>query len=93
MGIKLLDALNDKDCIPYIRPVLGYESPVNYQIKDTIIDGKTLRKFRVGFQKFEACDVIALPHPSGSKRLHYEYIKAFKDQISTILENYKTKYL
>jgi hypothetical protein len=40
------------------------------------------RKFRVGFQSFEKCKIVALPHASGSRGLSDDYIKLFSTEIS-----------
>ena len=47
------------------------------------------RRFQVGFQRFERCTVISLPHPSGSRGLSPEYIKLFASTIGGILTDYK----
>jgi len=47
-------------------------------------------RFRVGFQKFENIQVIALPHPSGSRGVQDLYIASFKDEIGKILSDFKT---
>jgi hypothetical protein len=44
------------------------------------------KKFKLGFQIFENCQVIALPHPSGSIGLADTYIELFKDLIGHALE-------
>lgn len=40
------------------------------------------RRFRVGFQSFGRCDVVCLPHPSGSRNLSDAYIALFSQEIS-----------
>ena len=47
------------------------------------------RRFNVGFQTFERCQVISLPHPSGSRGLSPEYIKLFAPQIGKVISDFK----
>jgi hypothetical protein len=47
------------------------------------------RRFRVGFQEFERCKVISLPHPSGSRALSDGYIKLFSTEIGLWIQEIK----
>lgn len=47
------------------------------------------RKFKIGFQFFEKCDVVSLPHPSSSRSLCDDYIKLFAPEIGALIQNFK----
>lgn len=47
------------------------------------------RRFKVGFQSFEKCKVVSLPHPSGSRGLNDEYIKLFSMEIGNRITEIK----
>lgn len=47
------------------------------------------RRFRVGFQSFEKCQIVSLPHPTSSRGLSNAYIELFKPEIGPILERVK----
>lgn len=89
-SVSLLEALNSEKCIESANALLGpSEKPIYYK-KTVYSNGKSLKRFRVGSQKFQSTNVIALPHPTGSIGLSNEYIKAFEPEISLIIEEYKS---
>ena len=47
------------------------------------------RRFRVGFQSFERCDVVSFPHPSSSRGLSDGYIALFNTEMSRLIEGVK----
>lgn len=82
MSNQLLEAFNSKVCRPKVNEILGNQiRQKNYLQHNIINDEKKLRRFKIGFQSFEKCDIISLPHPSGSKGLVDLYIGSFKDDI------------
>ncbi|AFI03669.1 hypothetical protein [Helicobacter cetorum] len=84
-GIDMLRALNDERIKPYVENFLGKaKNEPNYITKP--FEGKS---FRVGFQSFEKCEVVAFPHPTGTIGLSDEYIALFKDDIKPLIENYR----
>ncbi|WP_104747639.1 hypothetical protein [Helicobacter cetorum] len=84
-GINMLEALNDERIKPYAENFLGKaKNEPNYITKP--FEGKS---FRVGFQSFEKCEVVAFPHPTGTIGLSDEYIALFKDDVKPLIENYR----
>lgn len=84
-GISMLSLLNDKDVIHPFTQIMGkITEPMKVETKP--FDGK---KFRLGFQAFEKCRVIALPHPSGSIGLNDAYISMFSDEIGVAISEVK----
>ncbi|AFI05160.1 hypothetical protein [Helicobacter cetorum] len=84
-GINMLEALNDERIKPYAENFLGKaKNEPNYITKP--FEGKS---FRVGFQSFEKCEVVAFPHPTGTIGLSDDYIALFKDDIKPLIENYR----
>lgn len=47
------------------------------------------RRFKVGFQNFEKCKVVSLPHPSGSHGLSGDYISLFSTEIGDLIQEVK----
>lgn len=90
LSVKLLDVLNSPECAPRARQLLGDASPPTVQQRDVQVGAERLKPFRVGLQRFRDADVIALPHPTGSKGLSDDYIAAFKDVLSPVIATYKT---
>jgi hypothetical protein len=76
-GIKMISIMQQSSVLPRLEEILGKAiSPPS--IRQEPFQGK---RFRIGFQKFENCDVIGLPHPSGSQGLQDEYIQLFSQEI------------
>jgi hypothetical protein len=47
------------------------------------------RKFHLGFQGFENCQTVGLPHPTGSVGLSDDYIEQFAPEIGKRLRDFK----
>ncbi|OSI18148.1 hypothetical protein [Neisseria dumasiana] len=85
MGSKLLNYLNRPEVLPKFKQIMGEEiEPLHYEQKP--FEGT---RFRVGFQGFEHCQVVCLPHPSASRGLSYGYIELFRPEMNKILADYK----
>lgn len=85
MGAKLVDALNSPAIFEQFEAICGKcVNPLKSLQKD--FSG---RRFRVAFQSFDACEVICLPHPSGSHGLSDSYIELFEEEMNTILSAFK----
>lgn len=82
-------ALNSESCISHVTHIFGIGNEPKYLQKDVFINGEKLRKFSVGFQEFVRCDIIALPHPTGSWGLSDSYIASFGEEISQVLVKWK----
>ncbi|HQN65407.1 MAG TPA: hypothetical protein PLR90_07975 [Methylophilus sp.] len=90
LSVTLLDVLNSKSCIDRTRRLFGNEIDLKKILKkDVYEEARRLRSFRIGIQRFENTDVIALPHPTGSKGLSDNYIRAFDQDISPLIDKYK----
>lgn len=84
-GSQLLPVLQNKKVIDRFQEIMGNEtSPVSYMQKDF-----TGIRFKFGFQSFEKCQIVGLPHPSGSHGINDEYIVKFKSEIDKIINDYK----
>ena len=85
MGSKLIDALHNPSTFKQFQEISGKcTRPINFVQKN--YDG---RKFKVGFEKFEWCDVVCFPHPSSSHGLSDEYISLFNDDMKERIADYK----
>ena len=93
LGQPLLDALNRPWLFEDAQQCLGQACKpiVPWIHKEFDKNGKPLRPFKVRYQEFEQCEVIALPHPTGSRGLSNKYIAAFRPEIGPILSRYRLK--
>lgn len=89
-GNVLIDILNQAPCRDQAEACLGSADRLQWCQKDVVANGKRLKKFRVGFQHFARCEVIGLPHPTGSVGLSDTYVEAFRDEISPILHTFRS---
>lgn len=85
-GTAMANILNDKRALEPFVNIMGSITE-NLHFPSKIFDGK---KFKVGFQSFEKCRVVFLPHPSGSRGLNDDYIKLFSPEISDCIQEVKT---
>lgn len=84
-GSSMGKFLNDPKVLPRFMATVGKELE-KFQYQKMPFSG---RRFNVGFQSFERCSVISLPHPSGSHGLSTDYIDLFTPQIEKILSDFK----
>lgn len=89
ISTKLLRAFNDPKCLERAEEILGQGEPHSFVQKTVKCDGKQLTAFKVGFQDFQNCRVIALPHPASKRGVDDKYITAFAPEIGEILSDYK----
>ena len=87
MGSRLLDYLNHPAVLPQFKQIVGEETAPRRYVQKPF---KGIR-FKVGFQKFEQCQVVCLPHPSGSRGVSYDYIALFQPEMDKILSDYKSE--
>lgn len=85
-----MGALNDRECIKIAERSIGNKiSEVEYiQYKECKFvyskSGKPVQKLRFGLQKFEKCQIVAVPS-TATKGKTDEYIELFKEKIYPIL--------
>lgn len=84
-GIKQLDFLQHSSVLPKFEAIFG-EKQEQPQVMTKPFSGK---QFRVGFQRFGNTTVAAFPHPSGSQGLSNEYISLFKEEMNSVLSDFK----
>ncbi|MDR1647269.1 MAG: hypothetical protein LBR88_04430 [Zoogloeaceae bacterium] len=89
-GSQIIHILQDTRVLGRFQDIVGKIVP---------IDGKPFvlrkkedfqgRKFDIGFQNFEHCKVVGLPHPNGTRGLQDDYIALFKDEIGSLIQEVK----
>ncbi|AFI04760.1 hypothetical protein [Helicobacter cetorum] len=87
-GVKMLEILNEQSMKPHVENILGKAKNEPDYITNKHFKGT---KLRVGFQSFDKCEVIALPHPN-ARGLSDAYIALFKDKIKSLLDTYSEKF-
>ena len=81
MGSQMIHALQRPATIARFQSQMGQiTNPLTFSQKP--FEG---RRFRVAFQSFENCEVVCLPHPSGSHGLSDDYIDLFSSQIGALI--------
>ena len=88
-GTILIHVLNNPQCLEEAKTLLGQPSKLVILRKDIFEDGRKLKRFAVGVQKFEHCEIVAVPHPTGSIGLSDAYIAAFKTEVSEVMDRYR----
>ncbi|MFZ3262149.1 MAG: hypothetical protein WA135_14845 [Thiobacillus sp.] len=85
-GSEMTKILNNKKAL---EPFVSIMGPVT---KDLHFPSKAFsgKRFKVGFQSFERCKVVSLPHPSGSHGLNDDYIKLFSSEIGELIQEFKS---
>lgn len=85
-GSEMIKALQQSDILERFKSVMGSHGNLITKQKD----GMGTR-FVISFQRFDKCDVISLPHPSGSRGLRNSYIESFADDVGGIISEYRAK--
>ena len=86
-GSVMIKILQNKKVLPRFMEIMGRKETEPLEVKrNSSFHGK---KFKVSFQSFEKCNVISLPHPSGSRGLKDEYIELFAECIGPKIQEVK----
>lgn len=86
MGSQMIDILQDKKVFDKFVQIMG-EPKTAPQKTQKPFEGQ---RFKIGFQEFEKCKVISMPHPSGARRLSNNYISLFTNEIGSLISELKT---
>ena len=82
MGSVLIDVLQSEQAMKPFMEIAGIET-----IKlDKIQKDFQGRRFKIGFQSFENCDVVSLPHPSSARGLSDDYMALFREEIGGMID-------
>lgn len=87
MGSKLIDALQSPNVLSRFEAIQGKRTQ-EPSLAQKPFPG---RRFKVWFQTFERCEVVCLPHPSGSHGLSNSYISLFEGEMNELLSRYKRR--
>lgn len=83
MGSVMIDVLQKSSILARFSAIVGAETtPLRKAQKDF-----SARRFRVGFQSFQRCSIVSLPHPSGSRGLSDSYIALFGNEIGNLISS------
>lgn len=87
------NALQDHSCLGKVEAVLGKASQLSFIERPCIPKpgGGLYRRFHLATQTFGYTDLIVLPHPSGSRGIHVDYMAGFRQKMEPILDRYKSK--
>lgn len=85
MGSAMIDALQSQKVLKPFVGVVGCQTRPIQKVQKAFSG----RRFRIGFQSFERCDVVSLPHPSSSRGLSDDYISLFTDEIGARIAGFK----
>lgn len=81
MGSAMIDVLQSEAVMREFVGVVGRQTSPLQKVQKEFRG----RRFRVGFQGFERCNVVSLPHPSSSRGLNNEYIQLFGAEIGNFI--------
>ncbi|GHV09169.1 hypothetical protein AGMMS50229_18810 [Campylobacterota bacterium] len=88
-GSEQIEVLQEESVLKPFQEIVGKIVAIDGQplvIKQKEFDGT---QFKVGFQNFERCKIVSLPHASGA-RVSYAYIELFKEEIGSLIQEVKS---
>lgn len=86
-GSAMIDVLQAPEIKSSFEEICGAEgSPLKKIQKDF-----AGTRFKIGFQSFERCDLVSLPHPSSSRGLSDAYIALFASDIGSLIARVKAE--
>ena len=85
MGSTMIDILQDSKVLNKFSKIMGKAKSKPSKIQKEF-NG---RRFKIGFQEFDKCQIVSLPHPSSSRGLSDEYMVLFSDEISSLISHFK----
>jgi hypothetical protein len=77
MGSAMIDVLQNPKIMPKFMGVVGHETKGLQKIQKDFQG----RRFWIGFQNFNRCSIVSLPHPSSSRGLSDKYMALFSNEI------------
>ena len=86
MGSAMIDVLQREFVLKEFSKIVGTKRTSPRKIRKDF-DG---RRFRIGFQSFENCEVVSLPHPSGSIGLSDDYVKQFEPEMNSVIKKLRS---
>lgn len=81
MGSAMIDVLQNPSILARFSGIVGAETNPLRKVQKEFSG----RRFRVGFQGFQRCSVVSLPHPSSSRGLSDAYIALFSKEIGNLI--------
>lgn len=81
MGSAMIDVLQNPSILARFSGIFGAETNPLRKVQKEFSG----RRFRVGFQGFQRCSVVSLPHPSSSRGLSDSYIALFSNEIGNLI--------
>ena len=85
MGSEIIDILQDENVLNRFCEIMGNPKEKPYKVQKPF-EG---RRFKIGFQEFDKCKIISMPHPSSSRGLSDGYISLFTNECSTLISELK----
>ena len=85
MGSEMIDILQETKVLNEFSKIMGNAKSKPKKIQKEF-DG---RRFKIGFQEFDKCQIISLPHPSSSRGLSDDYMVLFSDEIGSLIAKFK----
>lgn len=85
MGSSIIDILQTPEILVRFEAVVGASQAKPEKIQKEFSG----RRFKVGFQSFEHCEVVSLPHPSSSRGLSDAYISLYRPELSGLIQRFK----
>lgn len=85
MGSTMIDVLQNNLVMRRFTDIAGSQTIALKKMQKDFSG----RRFKVGFQSFERCELVSLPHPSSSRGLSDSYIELFKNEVGGLIANFK----
>ena len=87
MGSEIINVLQNQTVMKEFTKIMGHPDSGPIKLQKPFLG----RRFRIGFQKFEKCNIVSLPHPSSSRGLNDDYITLFSEDIGGLISDFKER--
>ena len=87
MGSAIIDVLQAREVMEGFVKTAGKQIAPLRKVQKEFVG----RRFKIGFQTFERCEVVCLPHPSSSRGLSDDYMLLFKQEIGELISTVKAE--
>lgn len=83
MGSVMIDVLQEPSIHRRFCELMGKQSGPLIKVQKDFSG----RQFKVGFQEYERCNVVSLPHPSSSRGLADNYIAMYSQEVGALISS------
>lgn len=88
-GKEMLPAFTSPELAERVESIFGTKlGATDWRQENVYQEGRLLRRFKVGFQRYANLNVVSLPHATGAQGIADDYISAFRPKMSEVLDSW-----